>query len=431
MDNNEHYYYLELPELKNIYTVTHSSDVLDVVYGKFGIKGLVQVDIGYAIARLSNLLETDPDQVLHYIATYDDLSFNTLMSLLFEIFVNTELNNDIRYDNLLRIISFLPFNGDSSMSRERAARKFIINVLAYVKNIENHNSDTYSDVNSEDIYNAILNNTTVSDKDLVSWLSSYPDLYAHMIINYKTLYYNQPSYYNDITTSPFRINIHSIMRLFEQYYQLLLTYNETATSSVDILDKIVSVMADCIDNLIMKEDVLGKERFDEWFKESAYSFDLISNSLLKTLTSLFWYVWLVQNMSLIEDKQYWVDVDQANDSNDIFTQMHTWRSEVVKGSSSGLIYSLYYYELYESFLINTNYGDDLYNSKEESENRQTLNKMISDDILSERVTMPVEFELMNYLNETYPTVTLFQRNAPKTSRPESADVATVLSELGL
>lgn len=431
----DHYYAnLTLSDMKDIYQQTHNLDIIDVVYTRYGISGLVQIDIGYAVSMVSTLLEKDVDTIYYYLHTFDPVNLDILLSLLFDVFINTQLNIDTRFENMMKIIKHLRFNHEIVKSRS-IIRKFIINVLSYINNneiVEEHRMDP---IDMYQVYVAILENNSISEDDLVTWLSGFPEIMSVYIQKYKDFLKTKLSNtrYEYVDNRNLKVNMSDIVRLLSVYSDLLVAKNASATHQVDIPSNVVETINQLIYNLIHSEDSWNYDSFFVLLKDTAYGYEFRSYEKYKDIVSLFWYTWFVYNYGQITDRSYWEDIYNNDENQDMYSLMNDWRSYVDSGTNLGLVYGLYYYSIYSYLLSMSNFVDDMYSQNLEIQMQDCMKILINDGILSSKILHSPE-ELPHELANMYPTVELFQLDTyvrRHTSYESNTDINDILSDIGV
>lgn len=430
----EYYVNLPLADLKSIYKSTQETDILDLVYSKFGITGLASVDVGYAIAKVSYLLDADVNVLLYYLNSYDESSVKTVLQLVFDVFVNTDLNTDTRFNNTLYVISNLPFNGNNSIKIEGLYRQFLFNVLHFAHKDDLVNEVRFDPFDLKSIYTSVIENKSISEVDLKTWLGGYPDIFAEYIR--KCNYYvfdkmgNSPSYIVDMN----KVTMSTIIGLLTSYHELLVKYNEGASNPNDPLNNIVDILYDLINNLIIDENNYGGISFYNMLRDSAFYSTMRSNEISVEMISLFWYVWFFINSGDIENRKYYEEQINSTESNiDFYGLLYTWRSEVKSGSNNGLVYGLYYYHIYDDYIRGIPISDDLYMGREEQDMAENMTKLISEGILLPDVFGDPD-NALSAISMLYPNIELFKGEKPIKPRGEydpNSNVDNILGDLGI
>lgn len=420
--NYQDYHYnldaLTLSDLKHLYQATNSVNIIEYVQNRYGVTGLIKLDMSVAVGIVSELLEYDIYQLLFNLNNCNTNDKDNYLELIYSIFIDIidisseYLDSDIRYEGVLKVLSELNLHPSYPMD-ENLHRSFVLNILDYTTHLDDADSGIKNDV-----VDALLQNNTLTTDDLFNWLKKYPIVAATYIKSYRDImeenYKELPE--DTIDRLGGIISYTKIAMLLFEYIRIANEYNEVSTIKIQVDDSVANIMVDLLDSISDLSSYTSKISFAQFMIDSTTYSQVNPSTTSTTLIQLLWSVWLKLNINEIEERDSYVDVFNS-DISELYPTSQIWKSAISQGNTDGLVYALYYADFFKDYWsYNLELSDNKLNG---DEYKSAVKLLIENKILPSNFLYSPKECVEKDLPQLFPDVKLFYQNGIKVTMSES------------
>lgn len=425
---------LSISQLRNLYRYSNSLEVVEFVRKTKGLSGLLHLDVSIAIGSVSLLLESNQSAINMEVNMAKSHELDILLKLIYEIYKDLNANTNQyedesdRYTNILYVMSSINIyrRSDIGDKDQMLVRSFIVSMLHLAKEL--------GDIYLTDMCEAISLNLDITEEDVFTWLNTSGEFVKYYVSNIQNiLKYKMENTHNSFVKSATNydepLDYSTTILLLYRYYNYLL---ENFTEE-DVERELSDVIYSIIDIIYMNETpgIDDRKSMAHLFIDSSYS-DLhkISPAVSRIIT-LWWSIFLYYVRDIISEK-YEIKSEITYYYPETINMFYDWRRQIVNYTFNGLIYTLFYRDIYDKDDI-IYLDDDIKHKAIDQEFSDSKDRMISKGLLMEEYFSQPERYLQEYAPTLFPSVQYFKdkESGIKTANIPEEEVEETLDALGL